>query len=282
VTLTRALILVCSALALSACGSTKSAQPADGGQEATLPSPPIEAIDEPAPSVWPVDASDAAMTTTWTICYQDEATDHDCSPTPEHEELLRRIEGKKRTRSPLTSSEASVIARLRLQQRGANARLRLIAWKSKFGKLCLAHDETDQNGGSGAGPFGPCVPGKRCGAICLAFSPGESGLNTIAGVVSAKGDSIRITFDGGRVATYRLDGPLVRGFPAYRIFMLDLGRGFDTRLALFAGETLIAQEKRIDAELRPDRCDGPPIAPTPGGESRKSPLAKCLERAGAK
>jgi hypothetical protein len=280
VTLTRALILVCSAFALSACGSTKSAQPADSGQEATLLSPPIEAIDEPAPSVWPVDASDAAMTTTWTTCYQDEATGQGCQPTPER---LGHGKGElERTTVPLKSSEASAIAQLRLQHRGANARLRLIAWKSKSGKLCLARDEADLNGGSGAGPFGPCVPGERCGAICLAFSPGKSGLNTISGVVSAKGDSIRITFDGGRVATYRLDGPLVRGFPAYRIFLLDLGRGFDTRLALLAGETLIEQERRIDAELRPDRCDGPPIAPTPGGESRKSPLAKCLERAGAK
>jgi hypothetical protein len=281
VTLTRALILVCSALALSACGSTRSAQPADSGEKAILPSPPIEAIDEPAPSVWPVDASDAAMTTTWTLCFQEEAaTDQDCEPTPER---LGRGEGElEGTTVPLKSSEASAIARLRLQHRGANARLRLIAWKSKSGKLCLARDETDENGGSGAGPFGPCVPAERCGAICLAFSPENSGLNTIAGVVSAKGDSLRITFDGGRVATYGLDGPLVRGFPGYRIFMLDLGRGLDTRLALFAGEQLIAPEKRIDAELGPDRCGSPPTAPTPSGESRKSPLAECLQRAGAK
>jgi hypothetical protein len=96
-----------------------------------------------------------------------------------------------------------------------------------------------------------------------------------------RADVLRVTFDDGRVASYRLDGPLVPGFPEYRVFLLDLGRGFETRLELFDGGKLLAEEKRSDAEIRVMRCDQrfPPTAPTASAEREKSPLMKCLERA---
>lgn len=266
--LTRALILVCSVLALAACGSTRIAQPADSGQDAK-PSPPIEAIDEAAPGVWPVDPSDFVVTGTRTTCYQESATE-DCMPAPENEKLLRSIEGKKRPMGPLASSEARAIAQLRLLHRGANARLRLIAWKSKPGKLCLAYDESHADGGSGGGPFGPCVARGRCGAICLAFPEGVTGATL--GVVSAKANALRITFDGGRVATYRLDGPLAPNFPEDRVFMLDPGRRVVTGLELLVAEKVLAQEKRSDAEISV-MCPDRPTAPA---------ADECLERAGAK
>jgi len=254
-------------LALAACGSTRSSQPADSGQDAK-PSPPIEAIDEPAPGVWPADDSDAGMTATWTLCYQEGAAD--CKPAPENEKLRRQIEGKKRPAGPLTSSEARAIAQLRLLHRSANGRLRLIAWKSKPGKLCLACDESHADHGSGGGPFGPCVDRGRCGAICLAFPQAVSGATL--GVVSAKADALRITLDDGRVATYRLDGPLAPSFPEDRVFMLDPGRRVVTRLELLLGEKVLAQEKRSDAEISV-MCPDRPTAPA---------ADECLERAGAK
>jgi hypothetical protein len=289
VSLARALILFCSVLALSACGSARSVQPADNAQVAPLPPPHIEAIDEPADTWWMDGPGDGATGSTY-ICAQEEdsktTTDKGCNPTPEmKEELRRQAEGTERATTPAKDFEPRAIARLRLDQRGRNARLRLIAWKSQPGELCLADDETDDEGGGRGGPFGPCVPGGHCGAICLPLSGSGTGtewLSTTAGVVPATADLLRITFDGGRVSSYKLDGPLVPGFPEYRVFMLDLGRGIETRLELFEGDKVIAEEKRSDAEIRRMRCwqtypvDDMPRTPE---EAEKSPLAKCFEKA---
>jgi hypothetical protein len=288
VSLARALILFCSVLALSACGSARSVQPADNAQVAPLPPPPIEAIDEPADTWWMDESDDGATASTY-ICEQEDSKptrNNGCNPTPEMKEELRRQEDEmKRATTPAKASEPRAIARLRLEQRGPNARMRLIAWKSQSGELCLADDETDEEGGGRGGPFGPCVPGGHCGEICLTFSGSGTGtewLNTIAGVLPAKADRFRITFDDGREATYKLDGPLVPGFPAYRVFMLGLGRGIETRLELFEGNKVIAEEMRSRAEIMAMRCsqkypvDDMPRTP---GESEKSPLAQCFEKA---
>ena len=286
--LARALILFCSVLALSACGSARSVQPADNAQIAPLPPPTIAAIDEPADTRWmdePRDGDTASMY----ICGQEDSkttTDTGCNPTPEmKEELRRHSEEIKRATTPAKDSEARAIAQLRLEERGRNARIRLIAWNSQFGELCLADDETDEEGGGGGGPFGPCEPGGHCRDICLSFSSSGTGtgwLSTTAGVVSARADLLRITFDGGRVASYQLDGPLVPGFRKYRVFMLDLGRGIETRLELFEGDKLIAEEKRSDAEIRLMRCSNKyPVddMPMTREEAGKSPLALCFEKA---
>ena len=202
------------------------------------------------------------------------------------EELRRLSEEIKRATTPAKDSEARAIAQLRLEKRGQNWRIRLIAWNSQLGELCLADDETDEDGnGGGGGPFGPCEPGGHCRDICLTFSGSGTGtgwLRTTAGVVSARADQLRITFDGGRVASYKLDGPLVPGFRKYRVFMLDLGRGIETRLELFDGDKLIAEEKRSDAEIRGMRCSNKyPVddMPRTREEAEKSPLALCFEKA---
>jgi hypothetical protein len=287
VSLARALILFCSVLALSACGSARSVQPADNAQVA-LPPLPIEAIDEPADTWWMDEPADGATASTY-ICEQEDAKttkDKGCNPTPEmKEELRRQAEEVKRATTPAKGSEPRAIARLRLEQRGQNSRMRLIAWKNQSGELCLADDETDEEGGGGGGPFGPCVPGNHCSDICLTLSGSGTGtewLSTTAGVFPAEADLLRITFDGGQVASYKLDGPLVPGFPEYRVFMLDLGRGIETRLELFEGDKVIAEEKRSRAEILAMRCSLKyPVADMPRTpeEAEKSPLAQCLEKA---
>jgi len=294
VSLARALILICSLLAVSACGSARSEQSADADPVAPLPVPPIQAIDEPFADLWWVDTGDRGASGSTVICAQEDSkttTDQDCELTPELKEQMRRHEEEfERATTPAKGSEPRAIARLRLDQRRAGSRLDLIAWKSQSGELCLADEETIEKGngdsaGGGGGPFGPCVPGQRCGDICLSFSGSGSGtewLSSTVGVLPAKADLLRITFDGGREVTYKLAGPLVPGFPEYRVFMLDLGRGIETRLELFEGEKLIAEEKRSDLEIRRMRCNGqfPPPA-TMGAEAGKSPLYACLEKAGA-
>jgi hypothetical protein len=63
--------------------------------------------------------------------------------------------------------------------------------------------------------------------------------------------------------------------------MLDVGRGIETRLELFEGDKLIAEEKRSDAEIRFMRCSQKyPVDDMPiHEEGEKSPLARCFERA---
>ncbi len=287
-TLARALILFCSALALSACGSARSVQPADNAQVAPASQPHIEAIDEPADTWWLDEPGDGATASTYICAQEDSATttDKGCTPTPEmKEELRRQAEEMKRATTPAKDSEPRAIARLRLEQRGPNSRMRLIAWKSQSGELCLADDETDEEGGGAGGPFGPCVPGGHCGDICLTLSGSGTGtewLNTTAGVLPARADMLRITFDGGRVASYKLDGPLVPGFREYRVFMLDLGRGIETRLELFEGDKVIAEEERSRAEIMRMRCSQKyPVddMPRTRAEAETSPLAQCFEKA---
>ena len=288
--LARALMLVCSVLALSACGSVTTQQAADKPQVASLPPPPIEAIDEPAADTWWGDESESGATGSALMCLGEDSKSDDkaCDPSPElKEEMRRQDEEFKRATTPAKGSESRAIARLRLEQ-GAHARLLLIAWKSSPGELCLADEEEDDEGGGGGGPFGPCVPGGHCREICLTYSGslvGNEWVNTVAGVFPAKADLLRITFDGGRVSAYKLNGPLVPGFPEYRVFMLDLGDGLETRLQLFRGDTQIAEEKRSDAEIRMERCSRRnPVETMPSTreEAEKSPLARCFERAGSK
>jgi hypothetical protein len=263
-------------------------QPTDNAQVAPLPPPPIEAIDEPADTWWMDEPGDGDTASTY-ICAQEDSkttTDKGCNPTPElKEELRRQDEAIKRATTPAKDSEPRAIARLLLEQRGPNARLSLIAWKSQSGELCLADYETDEDGGGGGGPFGPCVPSGHCGDICLAFSgsgTGKEWLNTAAGVLAAHADLLRITFDGGRVASYKLDGPLVPGFPEYRLFMLDFGRDIETRLELVEGDKVLAEDKRSHAEIMAMRCSQKyPVddMPRTRAEAEKSPLAQCFDKA---
>jgi hypothetical protein len=291
VTLARALILLCSVLALSACGSARSVKPAAKIHVAPLPGPPIEAINEPADTWWMDEPGDGATGSTYLCGQKDSKTTetNGCNPTPDMKEEMRRVaEEIKQATGPAKDSEPRAIARLRLEHRGPHSRMRLIAWKSQSGELCLADDETEEYGGGRGGPFGPCMPRGRCGDICLTLSGsgiGTEWLNTTVGVVPARANQLRITFDGGREATYELDGPVVPGFPAYRVFMLDLGRGIETRLELFEGDNVIAEEERSHAEIVGMRCSQKyPVddMPRTREEAEKSPLAQCFEKAGSK
>jgi hypothetical protein len=289
VTPARALILNCSVHAVSACGSARSEQSADPGPVAPLPGPPIQAIDEPFTDLWWVDTGDRGASGEIYLCGQRDSkttTNEDCKPTPEMKERIRRQEKElERAAAPAKGSEPRAVARLRLDERGS--RVDLIAWKSQSGELCLADDEMIQMGdgdsaGGGDGPFGPCMPDEGCGDICLTFSGSGSPTEWLtAGVFPAKADLLRITFDGGREATYELDGPLVPSFPQYRVFMLELGGAIETRLELFEGEKRIAEEKRSDSEIRMMRCnDRLPPSATLGADPNESSLHDCLQKTG--
>ena len=195
----------------------------------------------------------------------------------EHEEFLRAV-------TPAKGSEARAIAQLRLLDREPSSRALLIAWRSDAGALCLAHEEETADAGGGFGPQGPCVPEPRCSKICLDTSPSGTGPKTryvLAGVVASDGDLLRMTLDDGRVVAYELSGPLVPGFPEYRVFMLDLGRDLSTRLELLDGANVIATEKQPRDVIRGMRCSEkyPVDLPRTSEEAEKSPLAQCWEKA---
>jgi hypothetical protein len=309
VNLARALIVVCGVLALSACGSRTSEHSADDSQAASLPSPPIEAIDEPSES-WSgleVDPDVATVKTSWSMCFDDEGTTSggDCGASatvcfddegttsgggcdsPEAvEKLQRQKEEFLRAVTPAKGSEAHAIARLRLLDREPSSRALLVAWRSQAGALCLASAEETADGGTGSGPQGPCVPEPHCTKICLDLSQGGTGSKTryvLVGVVASEADLLRMTLDDGRVVTYELSGPLVPGFREYRVFMLDLGRDLSTRLELLHGTTVIAEEKQPRDVIRSMRCfeEYPLDMPRNPEEVAKSRLAQCMEKAGS-
>lgn len=299
--LARALIVACGVLALSACGTATSEHSAGDSQTTSLPSPSIEAIDQPSES-WSgleVDPDVATAKTSWSMCFDDEGTTSggecassatvcigDCDSPETVEKLQRREEELRRAVTPAKGSEARAIARLRLPDREPSSRALLIAWRSQAGALCLASEEESADGGSGSGPHGPCVPEPHCTKICLDLSGSGTGGNTryvLVGVVASEGDSLRMTLDDGRVVTYGLSGPLVPGFRDYRVFMLDLGRDFYTHVKLLKGTKVIAEEKQPRVVIKSMRCSEkyPVDMPRTPEEAEKSPLAQCFEKAGS-
>ena len=257
-----------------------------------MPAPQIEAIDEPSDS-WSdseEDPSVATATTSWSMCFDDEkaTSGDDCRSSETRAKMRRQEEKLLRAISPAKGVEPRAIAQLRLLDREPSARSLLIAWRSESGTLCLASEEETADGGSGAGPQGPCIPEPRCNKVCLDISASGTGGNrryVLAGVVASEGDVLRMTLDDGRVTTYELSGPLVPGFHEYRVFMLDLGRDLSTRVELLRGANVIAEEKQPDDVIKGMRCaekypvDDMPRSPD---EAEKSPLAQCFERAGSK
>jgi hypothetical protein len=289
VTVARALILVCSLLALSACGAATREQSADTPQVASLPSPAIEAIDEPYPDAsWWGPPDDAASSSGY-ICLGDESTSRhegDCEPSPEMKEKLRLQEEEyARAIKPATGSEPRAVAQLRLSYRGPQSRALLVAWRTQRDQLCLDAEEEDADGGSGGGPFGPCADDRGCGPICIDLSGTGLGMKTryhLSGVVAARGDRLRMTLDDGRVVTYELTGPLVPHFPEYRVFMLDLGRDLYERIELLRDGKVLAEEKQSRLAIRSMRCSEKyPVndMPRTSQEAEKSPLAQCFEKA---
>lgn len=272
----------------TSCGAASSQDAAEG--TLSVPAPPIEAIDEPVGAevarIWATDDDGSYMHSY--LCLGDDTTEPEepCEPSSEEIEELRRMrEEIEEALRPAETSEPRKIARLRLTDRGPKSQAFVIAWRNRADKLCLADSGEDEDGGGGAGgAFGPCVPREPCSDICLIGSGTGSGLSSLystSGVVKSEADALRITFDDGRVVTYELSGPVVPGFPAYRVFMLDLGRRLDTRVELLAKEKVIAEETRSRAELKGMRCAERlfpgPVEPTESPQERDKAWKACME-----
>jgi hypothetical protein len=283
----RGVLILCSVLVLSACGSSsKSSQPVEKPQSTTPAA--IEAIDEPPSVGLEMPPEDAGSSSTY-LCLGDEGetTAEDCKPTPDQAEKFRRMEEEfEQAVKPAKGTEPRAIAQLRLPARGPTAHARLVAWRNQSDKLCIETEVEDENGGSSDGPSGPCVPDSHCNKICLGRSAsglGHASRDLLSGVVASEADTLRVTLDDGRVVDYGLTGPLVPGFPEYRVFMLDLGRDLDQRLELRRDDKTIAEEKRSPIEIKMMRCeeDFPPVLPSQGAQGRRSPLDECLKKAGS-
>jgi hypothetical protein len=266
------------------------AQRADEGK--TAAAPPIDAINEPSPdSLW-FDAPDDVASSTAYICLGDDGkTTSDrnaCDPPPAVKEKLRmREEQHRQAIKPARGFEPRAIAQLRLVDRDPKARARLVVWRSQAGKPCLVSEVQSEDGGWDDGPFGPCVTEPGCSKICLDLSEDGSGLRTkylVSGVLASEDDRLRMTLDSGRVLTYTLSGPLVSGFPDYRVFMLDLGRDLYERLELLHGDKVVAEEKTSPGEIESMRCfERFPVEEMPSSraEIERSPLNQCLRKAGS-
>jgi hypothetical protein len=257
----RAVLLLCSVLVLSACGSSsKSSQPAAQPQPKVPPG--IESIDE---------AAALPVLTQTQFC---QGSDERCLPSPdEAEKLIHAME-------PAEGATARAIAQLQLSARGPNARARLIAWTSRAGDLCLETEVRDGEGGSFRHASGPCVR-PYCTKLCLSvFGAGTSEApRLLSGVVDSKADELRITYDDGRVVPYGLTGPLVPGFPGYRVFMLDLGRGLYERIELRVSDKDIAEETQSRGQILLLKCRDQVPPTLPGQEGKGSKLHECLQRA---
>jgi hypothetical protein len=282
----RAVLILCSVLVLSACGSSKSSRPA-AEPRSTTPAA-IEAIDEP-PSVGLEMPPDDAGSRSTDLCLGDEGetTPEDCKLTPDQAEKFRRMEEEfEQAVKPAKGTEPRAIAQLRLPARGPSARARLITWRNQSDKLCIETEVEDESGGSSDGSSGPCVPESPCKKICLGLSGSRSvsaSRYLLSGVVASVADTLRMTLDDGRVVDYGLTGPIVPGFPEYRVFMLDLGRDLDQRVELLRDDKRIAEEKRSPIEIKMMRCDEhfSPVLPSQGDQGRTSSLDECLKKAGS-
>jgi hypothetical protein len=268
----RAVLILCSVLALSACGSSsKTSQPADTQPAAKAP-PAIEAIDEPP-------AMDLELPSE-ELCLE-KRSGKNC-PTPDEAEKLTRAA---QATEPAEGTKPRAIALLRLTARGPNDRARLVAWRSRSGKLCTGTEIHEGDTGTDQGPSGPCVPA-RCSKLCLdlmASGPGTTTRYLLSGVVNSKADELRAEFADGRIVPYGLTGPLVPGFPGYRVFMLDLGTDLYRRLELRLSDKDLAEETLSSAQIELICQDQvPPALPGQEGTSRSAKLHQCLQRAAPK
>ena len=89
----KALLLLCCVLGLSACGSSKSTQPAATQQAKAAPA--IEAIDEPAPDAgWKPPPDNSSTASTYMCLGSESKADrkNECTPTPDQVQKLRQME----------------------------------------------------------------------------------------------------------------------------------------------------------------------------------------------
>jgi hypothetical protein len=259
--------LLLAAVLAAGCGSA-TAGPANDGEPAGVlqAAPPIEAVDEPADSIAlislePDAHGDAARTETiCSVVYAEDEPVAEPEPLPEagettssscdelsaeekarFEELEREF--RKRV-EPAPGSEPRTIAKLRLSGERV---LKLAAWRSTSGLLCFAEAVSEPDGGGGTGPGGPCLgeDDVACtAALCLESSGHGPPMQwNLAGVVSSDGEELRITNSSGMVRRYPLSGPVVPGFPEYRVFMLGLGRDDYVKLELLRAGVVVAEQE---------------------------------------
>jgi len=251
----KALLVILGVLALSACGSSGTTQPSSEPQAPPEITPAIETIDEPVPEAAREllsDEGDAGASAIQTLCVGDQVN---CASNSDAAEHLNKMEAEfEEAVRPAKGSVPTAIALLRLPSRGAKARARFITWKNDSGKLCAETYEENGNDNANGGPSGPCDPGGRCTNLCLELS-GSSGGDTVfdylvSGLVASEADDLRITLDDGQVEDVALTGPVVPGFPKYRVLMLGLGGAQYRRLELRREGKVIAEENVPHAKIK--------------------------------
>jgi hypothetical protein len=282
------LALLAAGLLLSGCSwlGDERTQPADPQE----PPPPIEAMNEvlPAPSLG-VNEPEIVFDQRYELellCPGVEPAE--CKPPRERVEALRRqLRAELAGLSPAEGTPKRAIARLAVTP---NAQATVIAWRARNGRLCTEihyryPDYTAFGMGGGFGPFGPCEPRKRCDQICLRpltdLTDPKSGV--VGGTVSSAADQLRVVFADGKAARYPLRGPIVAGFPEYRVFMLGLGRRLYRRLELLAGGEVRASVAVPDREIAQQRCFRrfpipPPSMPAPASRAANRELQTCLQK----
>jgi hypothetical protein len=180
--------------------------------------------------------------------------------------------------TPAPGSEPRTVAKLTLSSNGV---LRFIVWHNAAGELCTDIEEDSPDGsGGGGGPGGPCIPGHpNCGKVCVdSTAEGDIGdlLYVLTGFVPSDGDSVRVTFRGGAVRMYPLNGPVVG--TDRRVFMLELGRQDWRRVEVFRGDRLLAAEDLPAYLAAYEDCEDK-VGPMPIPDTEDDPALKAYEQA---
>ncbi len=183
-----------------------------------------------------------------------------CSPaTPAQQaQMLAQQQQWQQAIAPAPGHEPRTIATLPLADGGTAW---LTVWTTASGALCWQIDaEHAGGGGGGGGPDGPCrgrAGSERrrgappCDALCLSSSGSGDGQGpttyVLAGTVPADAEALRVTLDGGAVATYPLTGPALPGLVDRRVFMLELGT-HDWRTLELIRDGAVARTVQMPAE----------------------------------
>jgi hypothetical protein len=102
---------------------------------------------------------------------------------------------------------------------------------------------------------GPCLAGSPCSEICLDRYPFTSDPPwLLSGLVSAEADLLRIVFASDDPLRYPLTGPLLPGYPEWRVFMLGVGRRSYRRLELLQAGRVIAHADQVPRLVAEDHC----------------------------
>ena len=282
------------AAVVSGCGAAAGGPGPAGLIYADAPAPPVVAVDEAPPSsvarllqveLGPptgngVDTAGSGtgqtcmLTFSWGTSGVPAASapapsaQPSCSPaTPAEEaQIVAEQQRWRQSIAPAPGHEPRTIATLSLADGGTAW---LTAWTTASGALCWQIDaEHAGDGGGGGGPHGPCtdagdptVPGAvPCDALCLSSSGSGDGQGpttyVLAGTVPADAEALRITLDGGAVATYPLTGPALPGVVDRRVFMLELGTHDWRTLELIRDGAVARTVQMPAAQAAFEHCSG--------------------------